>query len=422
MEKIDPSLEEFLINTRRDLHKHPELGWCEFRTTSIVAEHLQGLGYQIYFINDLIDPKSVIGRSIDLSKEKARVLQAGANAKIINDLEYTGLIATLNFAQAGANIGFRFDLDAVAVQESHDPDHLPYTLGFHSLYQGINHACGHDGHVALGLSLATYIATHKDQFKGSVTLIFQPAEEGCRGAYSLKDLTLIKQIDLFYAFHLGICAKSYELVLNPDHFLVSSKFKIEIFGKSVHAGINPKLGINALHCAVCVADQIFRLAEIRSSARTNLGNFISNNAQNVISDYVSFNAECRDLTEKLNYELVTKIKDILSSTCEKFKASYKLTLIGCATDFKNSESQAQMVKRVALSLGHKVLETGAFNACEDCSLIIKSIQEANHQASYYVLGNSIKAPHHSEKFDLDESSLKANLSFLINLAHELLKV
>lgn len=410
-------LQDFLIAVRRDLHKYPESGWCEFRTTAVIAGYLRDFGYRIHFLSDLIEPDSMLGNTADLKAEKERAVSEGADPELVNRLKCTGLIATIESGKPGENYGFRFDIDAVSVGESSSADHLPAKYGFRSVHENVSHACGHDGHTALGIALARYIAGSIASLSGRFTLVFQPAEEGCRGAYSLRDLKLIRETDQFYAFHLGICAGNYEIVLAPDNFLVSTKFKVEIFGRSAHAGIEPEKGINALHCAALIAVRIFELGKSGPSSRTNIGNFISGNAQNVISDYVSFNGECRDATEEQNNGLMKRIYDITEEICSQFHAGYKITVTGQACGIHNSPEQSVHVEKAAASSGLKIIESAHFNACEDCGHLIKAIQDEGKSAGYYILGNSIRGRHHSPEFDLDENSLRADLNFLTALVH-----
>ena len=407
--------DRLLISIRRDLHRHPEPGWCEFRTTSVIFSYLKSFGYQISMLDRLINTDEILGDGSDHCSEKKRAAAEGADAELIGPLRCTGLIATISSVLPDPDTGFRFDIDAVAVGESDSPDHTPNRLGFASVHPGISHACGHDGHTALGIVLAKYISDNISRLRGKFTLIFQPAEEGCRGAWSIRNLAQIRNLDRLFAFHLGICATSGQLVLHPDHFLVSNKFRVEIHGRSAHAGIEPEKGINALHCAAAAADRIFRLAEIRPSARTNLGCFTSLNAQNVICDYVSFTGECRDVTDSLNAQLYQEICSIIQEECARFGARYTITPTGIARAVVNSPQLDEPVCRAAAECGLEIIDSAPFNACEDCGHLIAAVQNEGNSAGYYVLGNKICGRHHSPDFDLDEKALTGSLHFLFRL-------
>jgi amidohydrolase len=140
-----------LINWRRDLHQHPELGFQEVRTAAIVAEHLKELGLEV---------RTGVGK--------------------------TGVVALLQGSRPGPTVMLRADMDALPIQEATE---APYA----SRTPGVMHACGHDGHVAIGLGAATLLARHASKLPGQVLFVFQPAEGDGGGAMiaggALDDLT-----------------------------------------------------------------------------------------------------------------------------------------------------------------------------------------------------------------------------------------
>ena len=134
------ALYDDMVRVRRDLHRHPELGFQETRTAAIVAETLTGLGLEV---------QTGIGQ--------------------------TGVVGLLEGDRPGPTVLLRFDMDALPMQEESDHDYV-------SLNPGVMHACGHDGHVAMGLALARIFAARQAQMAGSLKFLFQPAEEGLGGA------------------------------------------------------------------------------------------------------------------------------------------------------------------------------------------------------------------------------------------------
>ena len=137
------ALSDDLIRVRRDLHRHPELGFQETRTAAIVAETLTRLGLEV---------------------------QAGVGQ--------TGVVALLEGARPGPTVLLRFDMDALPIQEESAHEYI-------SANPGVMHACGHDGHVAMGLGLARIFARRQAQMSGSLKFLFQPAEEGLGGALAV---------------------------------------------------------------------------------------------------------------------------------------------------------------------------------------------------------------------------------------------
>jgi hippurate hydrolase len=156
---LDALADEF-IAVRRDIHKHPEMGYKEYRTSDLVAEQLSAWGYQV-----------------------------------TRGLGGTGLVGQIKKGSGHRAIGIRADMDALPIDEATG-------LSYASCNVGIMHACGHDGHTAMLLAAAKHIA-QKGVFSGTVNLIFQPAEEGLGGAKKMMEDGLFKQFpcDAIFAMH-----------------------------------------------------------------------------------------------------------------------------------------------------------------------------------------------------------------------------
>lgn len=159
-----------LIEQRRELHQWPEEGWTEFWTTSYIVKKLQAYGYEVLVGTKVINPEQVFGRNqklVDLGIKNA--LERGADPKLIEEMGgYTGCVGILDTGREGPTTAFRFDIDCVCVRETDDPAHKPNKEGFRSQHDGYMHACGHDTHASIGLTLAHWIADHKDQLKGQI--------------------------------------------------------------------------------------------------------------------------------------------------------------------------------------------------------------------------------------------------------------
>ena len=199
--QIPQKIIDEMISRRRDFHKYPERGWAEFRTTAVCADALLKLGWRVRFADEFIEPERVMGREVDAAAEKRRALEQGAPADTLARIgKYTGLCAELG---EGAPLSvLRFDIDCVETAESDVPSHRPAALGFASVNAGLSHSCGHDGHAAIGLALAEMISENAKDLRGTVRLIFQPAEEGVRGGYAFA--CLARGADYFIAMHLGL--------------------------------------------------------------------------------------------------------------------------------------------------------------------------------------------------------------------------
>ena len=150
---------EEMVSFRRSFHKYPETGWTEFRTTAIIAERLNELGYEVLLGKAIINPDFVMGRSkTEVEAAQCKAVELGISKEAIGACQgYTGCAAILETGRPGPVTALRFDIDALYVTETENVDHIPNKEGFRSEFQGKMHACGHDGHAAslcgLGLEL-----------------------------------------------------------------------------------------------------------------------------------------------------------------------------------------------------------------------------------------------------------------------------
>ena len=194
-----------LVADRRYLHAHPELGWCEFETTWFIAKRLEELGLESHVGIEVIEPKAVMGRDEPQVKEAiARARSHGVPEAFLTRLGgYTGAMAVLRTGRPGPVTVIRTDIDCLAIEETLAPEHEANLGGFRSLYSGLSHACGHDGHTAVGLGLAAWLAHNKDNLTGTVKILFQPAEEGVRGAAAMAAKGIVDDADWFAGAHIG---------------------------------------------------------------------------------------------------------------------------------------------------------------------------------------------------------------------------
>lgn len=211
--KLADNLENKLINYRRDFHKYAETGWLELRTASIIARRLTELGYEVLVGEDVCESDSRMGLPDKdvLGRNYIRAKEQGADIEFLEKVKngYTGVIGILNncddsvVSNGGPVVAMRFDIDALGVIEDCSVVHFPTSEGFSSINEGFMHACGHDGHAAIGLGVAEVLMNIKDKFRGKVKLIFQPAEEGVRGAKSIVDKGHLDDVNYLLGAHIS---------------------------------------------------------------------------------------------------------------------------------------------------------------------------------------------------------------------------
>ena len=204
-EKIKSLAKEYFpetVQTRRDFHKYAERGWLEMRTASIVARKLNNLGYQVLVGKELMCETARMGlpskRVLTLNYKRA-ILQ-GADPYYLEKVK-DGFTAVAGIIKNGDGpvVAIRFDMDALSIMEDDSADHNPGKFGFISCNPGAMHACGHDGHTAMGLTVAKILSEIKEHLHGTLKLIFQPAEEGVRGAKSIATSGFLDDVDYIFA-------------------------------------------------------------------------------------------------------------------------------------------------------------------------------------------------------------------------------
>lgn len=244
---------------RRDIHQHPELGFNEFRTSDLVAKKLEAFGYQVH-----------------------------------RGLGKTGVVGTLKVGTSSRSIGLRADMDALPIQETNDVDHC-------SVHPKVMHACGHDGHTAMLLGAARYLAETKS-FNGTVQLIFQPAEEGLGGARTMIEDGLFERflMDDIYGMHnwpgmplghFGVCSGA--MMASGD------RFDITLTGKGGHAAL-PHQAVDPIIAASALVGQLQTLVSRNtkpvSPAVISVTQLEAGSAYNVIPDTVIIRGIVRTLS------------------------------------------------------------------------------------------------------------------------------
>ena len=195
-----------LTEYRREFHKYPENGWREFRTSARVAEILTGMGYDVAMGPDVIEPGSV-GEPERLSEEQIRqemerAVRQGADPAFVKRTQgWPGVMAVLDTGREGPVSAMRFEMDCLPYDEPQRPGYRPCDEGYLSCNPQSVHACGHDGHTAIGLGIAAELMKRKGELKGKIKLFFQPAEETGEGGNPCSRLLEELGADRVYGFH-----------------------------------------------------------------------------------------------------------------------------------------------------------------------------------------------------------------------------
>jgi aminobenzoyl-glutamate utilization protein A len=403
-------LPDQLIATRRDLHRNAEPGWCEFRTTAKVVETLRVLGWEVKFGSDVIDAGARMGLPPPDQMERF-YRQAGADPDILHALRggFTGAVASFKSPNAGPAVALRFEMDANLGNEATSDDHLPYRQGFASANSGVHHNCGHDGHTAIGLALARVLMESKESLRGRIRLIFQPAEEGLRGAAAMVAAGALDEVELFMSGHLGVQAlKLGQVITGYRNILASVKLDAEFRGRSAHAAISPHIGRNAL-LAACAATQnllaITRHGE--GDTRVNVGLLSGGESRNAIPAFATLSAELRGETTKILNELENRADSILRGAALMHGVQLEVRRVGACGAASSDADMAELIGEAARTVRgvDDVQIVRDFKASDDVAAMMAAVQAQGGKAVYFGLGTELKNVHHSPDFDFDERVL-----------------
>lgn len=425
--KIADRLEEKIIKYRRDFHKHAETGWTEFRTASLVAKRLDELDYELKIGKEVIEDESRMGvpDKEELERHYERAKDQGDSTRYLNELKggFTGVVGILKNGP-GPTIAFRFDLDALKVQESTSEDHFPFREGFASINENTMHACGHDGHTSIGLALAETLMEIKDNFSGKIKLIFQPAEEGVRGAKSMMEAGVVDDVDYLFGMHLGGSdIKSGEISPGRKGFLATEKFDVHFTGSAAHAGGEPEKGDNALLAASSAIQNLYAIARhSEGQTRINVGSIEAGTGRNVIPKEARLKVETRGEDSELNDYMYNRACKILEKTAEMYDLELKIDKMGAAESAESDQELVEKVKTAAEKIDdiEKVKEDmSEGGGSEDFTYFMKRVQEQDGQATYIKLGTETAGDAHTKDFDFEEHDLKTGVKLLAGIAYHI---
>lgn len=420
---------EKIINHRRDFHNYAEVAWTEFRTASIVADVLTGLGYQVLTGEAVINQEAMMGvpSAKELAEQEKRALEQGANPAWITKMKggKTGVVGIMHFSQPGPTVAFRFDMDANDVVEAEVEGHRPYKEGFSSVNKGAMHACGHDGHTAVGLALAEVLVGLKDVLKGTVKLIFQPAEEGVRGAKAMVTRGVVDDVDYLIGMHLGFALKkSNSVTCHTEGFLATTKIDAVFTGVPAHAGAAPEVGRNALLAVSAAALNLHAISRhSKGTSRINVGFIQAGTGRNVVPANAVLKLETRGTSSEINEYMYKEAVRILKAAAAMYDVTVELTEMGGAVGCNSNPELVARLQQVAVESGlfDEVIPSVNLGGSEDCTYFMERVQQNGGQATYLIVGTELKAGHHDSRFDFNEEALVSSTALLGEMAVELLK-
>ncbi|WP_438465643.1 M20 aminoacylase family protein [Marinomonas sp. PE14-40] len=378
---LDPQLIKQMTQWRRHMHSFPECGFDLPLTADFIAEKLESFGLEV-----------------------------------IRNIGKQGIVAVLRSGDGQKSIGLRADMDALFINEENTFSHC-------SQHQGQMHACGHDGHSAMLLGAASYLAQNKD-FNGTVYFIFQPDEEHGEGAQAMIDDGLFERfnIDAVYGLHNmpGLAEGKY--IVRPGSLMASeTSFEIVVNGIGGHAAM-PHKGVDP----IVVGSQIIlglqtivsrNLNAIEETAVVSATEFLTNGTVNVIPSQVTIKGDCRCFSEASLAKIEESMERIISGICHAAGAEYEFTFTNAFYPTVNNPVQTEH----AIAAANKVF--GKDNVDPDCLPLTISEDFSSmlrvKPGCYALIGNGVESVGgcalHNPNYDFNDNILGYGAQYWVQL-------
>lgn len=392
-----------VIEWRRFIHQHPELGNREINTAKLVADHLTKLGIEVR-----------------------------------TGIAKTGVVGILKGGQPGPVIGLRADMDALPVTERTD---VPFKSTVKAEYNGqtvgVMHACGHDSHVAMLLGTATVLAGMKDKIKGTVVFIFQPAEEGPPAGETGGAPDMVKEgvmdnpkIDAIFGIHINAQTEIGQIKYKSGAEMAASDwFSIKVKGKQTH-GAYPWLGIDP----IAVATQIYtglqmivaRESELpKAPVIITVGKINGGVRENIIPEELTMAGTIRTLDSAMQKDVHAKIRLTATKIAESMGATAEVEITTKApVTFNTPELVKKMLPSLEKAAGNgNVLETEWVTGAEDFAFYGSKAPSFFFFVGGMPKGKDVKttAAHHTPDFYIDDSRLDVGIKAFCNIAFDYTK-
>jgi amidohydrolase len=387
VEKIEPQC----IAWRKQIHENPELGNREFKTAKLVAEHLKKLGLEV--------------------KE---------------NVAKTGVVGVLKGNKPGPCIALRADMDALPIVEK---SNLSFASKVRSEYNGeevgVMHACGHDTHVAILMSVAEILSGMKNELRGTVKFIFQPSEEGPPPGEEGGAELMVKEgvmdnpkVEAIFGLHIESNIEAGQIHYKPGAFMASSDwFHITVKGKGSH-GSQPWLGVDPIAVSAQIIEGLQHIVSRQSQLTKGpvvitVGKIEAGVRSNIIPDECNMDGTIRTLDEKMREDVHAKIKHTVTKIAEAGGATAEVTIEGkTLVTYNTPELVKKMLPSLQTAAGlTNVTEREWVTGAEDFSFY-----GTKAPSFFFYLGGMPKGndpakapPHHTAEFFVDDAGMKTGI-------------
>ena len=390
-------IETKCITWRRDIHQHPELGNREFRTSKLISEHLKKLGIEV---------KEGVAK--------------------------TGVVGILRGGKPGPCIALRSDMDALPIIENVN---IPFASKEKSTYNGqevgVMHACGHDSHVAMLMSVAEILSAMKNEIKGTVKFIFQPSEEGPPEGEEGGAPLMVKEgvmdnpkVDVIFGLHIESNIEVGRIEYKPGAFMASSDwFTIKVKGKGSH-GSQPWLGIDPIQISAQIIEGLQNIVSRQSELTKaplviTVGKINGGVRSNIIPDECVMYGTIRTLDNNMQKEVYQKIKLTATKIAEASGAAAEITIdTKTLVTYNTPELVKKMIPSLQSAAGiDNVAEREWVTGAEDFSYYGTKAPSFFFYLGGMPKGNDSKKapPHHTAEFYIDESGMKTGIKAFCDL-------
>jgi amidohydrolase len=366
--------EELFLYTqkhRRDFHAHPEIGFQEVRTAGIVAEELNAL-------------------SIEVTSGIAK----------------TGVVGIIEGKEPGPVLLIRFDMDALPITEETG---VPYV----SQTPGVMHACGHDGHTAIGLTVAKILHKYRDQWKGTVKLVFQPAEEGLGGARLMVEEGVLEnpRPDYSLSMHVWNDRATGQIATTPGPAMAAAEmFSITVTGKGAH-GASPHLGqdpiVAASQVVTAIQSIVSRNVDPLETAVVSITAINGGTAFNIIPPKVEMKGTVRTFLPEVREKVHRRLREIVAGVAESLECQATIVIENVTPAVINDANLTQLVNQVRREVLPNSEDISGLRTMgsEDMAYMMTDIP-----GCYIFVGSKNDSKeliygHHHPKFNFDEQAL-----------------
>ncbi|XEG70756.1 M20 family metallopeptidase [Pseudomonas sp. abacavir_1] len=366
---------------RQDIHAHPELGFEERRTADLVADLLGQWGYEVH---------RGVGR--------------------------TGVVGVLRNGDSPRRLGLRADMDALPIEEATG---LPYS----SCHHGRMHACGHDGHTTMLLGAARYLAATRN-FQGSLTLIFQPAEEGQGGALAMLEDDLLQRFpcDALFGMHNMPGLEAGHLCFRNGPMMASQDLlEVRIEGVGGH-GSMPHLSVDPLVAAASVVmalqTVVGRNVDPQQAAVVTVGALQAGEAANVIPQQALLRLSLRALDAKVREQVLERVQAIIHSQAQSYGCTAQVEHRPAYPVLVNTAAETAFAREVGIELvgAAEVREAPTVMGSEDFGWMLQRCP-----GSYLFIGNGAGAMVHNPAYDFNDAILVRGAAYWAALAERWLR-